>query len=546
MDKIRHSIELFKNYEQDFGLSTDTISQIEQQANEFKLFVPLIGRFSAGKSALINTIVACEVTICKENISPQTALPAEISYGDSEEVVWVKNNEKHEISVEDFLKRQDGFTNETTDVLKMFINSDNLKKFSDIALVDMPGLDSGYESHDRAITDYIQNSMAYALVFPADELIIPGSMEPILKDLNTYDMPMCAVITKGNRIQGQEEESKENLRRSLARYYPGRDIEIFITEKETGQVAEFVDYLSRLQDQAPELGRRFYGKRLKSEYEKLCNYISGQLKEMEMSLSQLEEEKENIEKSISDISNAVQKEMSDFQNQIPEMVNGIASDVQAALSGNLEGYVSDLMYENDISQSMKDLIRNTVMKSYKSRVVDKIEKELKNINRYLEQVSADVSAGSVGGVTGLAIDVDRMCGKEISGVSRAVIDVAAFLIGGPLGPLISEGIMRLFKGRREEKMQQMKNQLRQKLTSEIFPLVDREIRTQLETNLKKTHMELEEKIQKDVGDQIQVLQKTLEDVIQKKQCEDESREQRQLELQDKRNVLEAQWREIEV
>ena len=63
-----------------YDLPVDNIQSLSDQMEHFKVFVPLIGRFSAGKSALINL----GQEICKEDISPQTALPAEISYAEEE------------------------------------------------------------------------------------------------------------------------------------------------------------------------------------------------------------------------------------------------------------------------------------------------------------------------------------------------------------------------------------------------------------------------------------------------------------------------------
>lgn len=58
-----------------------------------KVCTPIIGKFSSGKSALINTILGYTRRILKEDITPETAVPAEIVYSDSEDRIIVVNND---------------------------------------------------------------------------------------------------------------------------------------------------------------------------------------------------------------------------------------------------------------------------------------------------------------------------------------------------------------------------------------------------------------------------------------------------------------------
>ena len=272
MDKIRNAIEVVENMEYKYDLSLDDIKEIREHFDDFKVYVPLVGRFSAGKSALINNLLGWGVEVCRENIGVETAVPTEIFCGEKD-IACICNPEKEYISMEKYMEIQKEFSSKNVEVIKLQLVNDILEQFPNIALVDMPGLDSGYEVHDKVIDQYIRKSMSYVLVFPADELTIPKSMEPILHDLNTYDMPMCVVITKGNRIAGAEEQRKMELRHSLKKYFGDKHIQIYVTEKENGRVDEFVDYLISLEQQANELGQGYYFKRLEPEFTRVCNYL---------------------------------------------------------------------------------------------------------------------------------------------------------------------------------------------------------------------------------------------------------------------------------
>ena len=57
-----------------------TLQRLENEARHFTIRVPLIGKFSSGKSTLLNTVLG-ERTLAA-SVDPQTALPAEITWAE--------------------------------------------------------------------------------------------------------------------------------------------------------------------------------------------------------------------------------------------------------------------------------------------------------------------------------------------------------------------------------------------------------------------------------------------------------------------------------
>ncbi len=534
MESIRNAIEVVTSLEQKYELSVEDTKKIQEQFDDFKVFIPLIGRFSAGKSALINTVLGWGVEVCRENIGVATAIPTEVFYGE-EDIACICRPEKEFISMEEYMDIQSELSTKTAEVVKLQL-SDNeiLEQFPSIALVDMPGLDSGYEVHDKAIEQYIRKSMAYILVFPADELTIPKSMEPILSDLNAYDMPMCVVITKGNRIVGVEEQRKGELKSSLKKYFGNKSIPIFITEKENGRIEEFVQYLASMESRANELGKNYYVKRLEPEFAKICNYLIGYLKNIELSMSELEEQQDKLQNDMKQLNGTVEKELGDFERQIPKIVQEIAMDIQSALSKRMEEFVFDLLHDTDITSALNETVRSALTSSYQTRV-------MANIRKHLNKISDAMSLGSANYASTMKIDIDKVCGKEISDIGRTAIDVIALLVGGPLGGIIAHVVTGLINKANSEKRREAELKVKQQLTSSVFPAVDKEVRDKVEIDLKHMTMEIRQTVEKDVATQIESLQKSLQEVIQKKQVEDKQKEERKLEItQDLRCIEEIQ------
>jgi hypothetical protein len=527
MDEIRNAIGVIETLEDKYALSMDETNCIREQFEDFKVYIPLIGRFSVGKSALINNLLDYGdiVEVCKENIAVETAIPTEVFWGTKEEeCACICRPQKEYISMGDFLEIRDTISVENAETVKLQLNNEVLEKFPSIALVDMPGLDSGYEVHDKAIENYIRKSMSYILVFSADELTIPESMEPILADLNAYHMPMCVVITKGNRISGAEEQRKSELREQLKKYFAEDDFPIFVTERENGYPEELVDYLTEMESKANDLGRKYYTNKLEPEFARICNYLDGYLKNLELSMSELEVEQNHLQADIEKLNHTVDDELRELEAQIPKMIGDIAGDVQVALSNKREVFVSELMRDNDITNEINETVREALTESYQNRVTESIRK-------HLNKISDVISLGSANDTSVLKIDMDKVCGKEISGIGRTAFVVIGYLFGGPVWAIIAGIVTGLINKGNREKRNEAEMKIWQQLSSSVFPRIDKEVRDKVEIDLNAIILEVRRTVEKDVAAQIEVLQKSLDEVIQGKKEEDALKESKQEEIE---------------
>ena len=92
-DLKQNYINKFKECEeisQKYKLPNEEFVSKIQEIKEFKVTTPIIGRFSTGKSSMINAFL--EERLLKTDIMPETAIPTEIIYGDNL-VEMYKNNE---------------------------------------------------------------------------------------------------------------------------------------------------------------------------------------------------------------------------------------------------------------------------------------------------------------------------------------------------------------------------------------------------------------------------------------------------------------------
>lgn len=529
MENVKNAINLIERLEEKYGLSSENIKNIKSEFEESKVYVPLIGKFSVGKSALINNLInfGDDFELCTESITVETAIPTEVFYGEEDLACLCGKDKKSNIPIQYYLENIKILNPEEIETVRLQINGcDNLEQIKNVAIVDLPGLDSGYEKHDLAIEQYLRKSMAFALVFAADELTIPKTMEPILNDLNTYDIPMCAVITKGKRIRGHEDESKAVLRNNLSKYFD-KEIEICITEREGGYVKEFLDFLVKLDLQSTELGTSYYKKRLQPEFAKVLNYLNGCLKNMDLSLSQLEEEKYKLEESMTKLNDSVSKELNVLVSEIPVIANGVANDVQAALSQNIESLAYDAVDGSNINNSISNIVKNALNASYQKRVNVKIKQHLDKIQKAMSESSDNYTAS-------MYIDMSNVLGEGFNGVGKTAI-IAVSVLLGPIGWIGGAFIINKIK---EEKRRQQLAQAKQVLSGTVFPKIDMDVREKVTADLTKTIEDVKISVENELISQNEVLKKSLDEVIARKQLEDENKDNIKLDIENDIKLLE--------
>ena len=151
MEKVIAALEELKNINTAYGIDTDGISRLQTVIYEAKVCTPIIGKFSSGKSALVNTVLGYSRKILKEDITPETAIPAELVYTDSEDIITIIRNDGayKQLSVDDYRKYEADAN--TVKSARIQLKNSFLEEIPDVMIVDMPGFESGFEIHNKAI-----------------------------------------------------------------------------------------------------------------------------------------------------------------------------------------------------------------------------------------------------------------------------------------------------------------------------------------------------------------------------------------------------------
>ena len=504
MIRIQRALEMIEAVNEHYSLNNKDINVLFFEIRDAKVCMPIIGKFSAGKSALLNSLLNYGGKLLKEDVTPETAVPTELVFSEEDKVeVLTKDNDCYTIdSLKEYRKKD--FEVESVKSVRLYLNNQYLKTIPKVMLVDMPGFESGYDVHNQAIDEYLPKSLAYLIAFPADDMIMRSSIGNILKEICLRNMKIGIAITKCDKKNEGYDAALLHLKQSLKKYIGEREIKICQTSSRDKEMEELKAFLCEIQENAEEILYQKYKQKVLLQSETTKNYLTAILKNSEMTESELEEEKLKLEQSMGELLDKFQKEKAKFENKIENSASNIKADIHAALEGKREELVAMIMNNQDIKEGLNLTIRNAVTSSMQERF-------LPNVEHYLSNVTSDVMRNiSLPVNVPLAINPKAVSENVIS---SAVATTAAVMLGGPIiGGVIAGILFFMNQKSQEKKREEQERKISTKLARDVFPKVLSEVEDILVSSIEEQIAQVNKTIEEDITRQRSVLEKAIEDV----------------------------------
>lgn len=374
-----------------YGLPAEDVARAMEGVRQFQVTVPLVGRFSTGKSSLVNTLLGRK--ILAENTMPETSIPTEITYGEEDAAVLVKKDldagkvtETRPVSMDEVL--HGNFSVSEWSALRLTLHDDFLKTVPAVRLVDMPGFGTSIELHNKAINEYLPESKAYILTFEARSSTVEEDTLEFLKELKFHEMPVYVLVTKSNAVSGEElKQCVENLKQQLAQNVGLKNVPIYCTNAKGKQVdvEGFKTVLEDLQRQSTSLREKEEVQDILRFGGQLKTYLVTAITKNSYSASDLEAEKEKQQRNLESLKKNLEKEKSDFQQQIPGCIDSIASDVRIALEDFADEFANLAMdgRQETIKSRINAIIRTKVGEGIKNSFAPRAR-------HYLDRVAATI------------------------------------------------------------------------------------------------------------------------------------------------------------
>lgn len=510
MERINNALIELQKTNDIFEISNEAVEGVMAELKTAKVCTPIIGKFSTGKSALVNTVLGYSRKILKEDITPETAVPVEITYNANEDVAGVYYNDGTYEAVEVSEYKNLQVDANTVRCAKLSLRNSFLGEISDVMLVDMPGFESGYEVHNRAIDNYLPKSLAYIITFAADDMIVRTSVGNILKELCLHDMPICIAITKFDKCNDEFEHSFQNLKENLRKFVGNRELHYCVTSSFNGDVDELYDFLRTIQEESQNILFKQFSAKVLVLVDTTENYLMTTLKSSEMSESELDEQEGKLGKKLDALNGEFEKEKSNFDNIVSDCVDEIKVDIENALRAEEDSFVAMLMNKQSIGDRINLIVRNAVTQSVKKRFIPKVEKYLKRLNDCV--VGASIDSVNVH----LNINPEDVNKGILSTAVSGAAAAATLLVAGPIIGGVVLAITALFnKWNESKKREELKNQIRMKLNSEVYPQVVDEVGNKIESALMAQLEVINTSIEENIANQREVLEKAIHDLRNK-------------------------------
>lgn len=520
-----------------YGLPAEKADKALKEISDFMVTVPLVGGFSTGKSSLVNATLGRE--LLSTEITPETAVPAEISYG-SDSVVYISKNGEAPGTVDELKTKK--LSIESVQLVRVTLENDFLKSIPTVKIVDMPGFDSGFELHNRAIDEYLPKSLAYVICVSADEGTVRESILNFLSELKLNRMPVYLVITKSDKVMPDElGDVVQHIKATVEKRLEIDNITVAVTSADDDDSEAFKSILREIETRSDEVFKNHFGRMLVSCLGDIKSYLSSLLKSKDSSSQEIEEKIETLQKNIANLNDDIAKEKDKFYDQCDQVVeiikNKVISDLKASSS-----MLENMIYQgSDVSDKVNTIVRNSITaeihRSFEPR-----------IKRYSDNIAAAVSKNMIlPEVSGPLIDNNtQRNNEEVREIAESLITpvstIAGTLIGsvlagtaiaaawgltatllGPIGTAVGLIAGHFIKKGIREKEEAQKREAARKRVNELIDSISATIDNTVQNAVFGIRDNFDEAVDKEIEGQISLRKKALDDAREKLRLSEEER-----------------------
>ena len=510
LKKIAEIKNIINKYDLDFNQEDkETIEEIEK----FTLKVLMLGVFNAGKSTLLNKYLG-EKGLLKVNSEAETAVPCELKYSTDEKTLVHKTNGEIIRKLRDYnVRAEEGAGIE---YLEKFLDIKKLKDLGDIILVDMPGLDSSNDAHEKAIDNYISAGAYYILLTDPENGGIKDSTEQYLNKILKYPEQFSVLLTKTDL---SSKEHCEDVINDLKDQFREKNLDIFIGQTKRGDYRDFERILENVEYN--NIFKNIYRDRVLEIINSKSSYLETILKNKDLDITEIEENIKTNKDNFSEIEKKIEREKEKFDN------NRIKDNIVKEFKNRLDSHFSELKSaakkgESSFNSRMKSIVSAELMPIIESKLKQKVDYLVQD----LQDFALDLPQGESSSLTTDLISIGL---TNTPVVTNILTNVFPKLIT-PI-PLVIKGIMLLFSFfSNNRKKEEANEELEDAVGGAISQVVNRiipQVTKIVEDAKEKLFNTLNEKCKNEQEE----IDKILKELIEKKNKEEEEFQKSVTDLQ---------------
>lgn len=431
------------------------INALRQQITGFHLKVPLIGKFSVGKSTLLNCWLGEDIQ--KDDLGACTSLATEFHYAEpgAEKLVihWLEDAQTGHVRREE--KPLAAYTAllddlRTTDrpplFLELHLCRSALARHPDLVLVDTPGLGSNNGQHERALEQYIGEAVSCILCVTRisqvgiDELAFIDRQRSLGQ---TFSLLVCQEALSSR----QQREPLRSSLTALAGLDPSQPTRGCSARE--GELSGFEDLLAGLETQKATLFQERFAAQIKALLVQAERLIRQQLA-MDTSAEQLLDQQKILGKGMARLEDNYSNEK---ENLLRDCRGLISHQVLATVNSHLRSlrqvYKQMLLAGQGIGPRLTADARNACQLAIEQNLTPRFKDACQRLGSHIEFSAVDGPQLSGDGPAGIEADHGFSASAAGAAAGAAICTVLpgiGTVVGAVVGAVVG-GLFGLFASR---------------------------------------------------------------------------------------------------
>jgi GTP-binding protein EngB required for normal cell division len=506
-----------------YHVSSEELETWQKEIGSFQAYVPLIGAYSSGKSSLLNAFL--QKKLFRVEIDPCTDIAFEIFWANQDKFEIITDGKSTPVTADQI--RSGSYTANPDSICRVALNNPVLQSLPHLAIVDLPGLQSGVQVHSMAIDNYISKSAAYLLIIDP-EILLREDLIRFMEELQAFSVPVYCLITKSDKKDPTEiEQVKDAVQTQILQYFGRNPDGIDIVSAGAPDTEGFRRVLNELEDRSGELLAAAYNDRFRSLLSALERSIITRIENTELDDTELDRMERELAAKIDtakhEITDISEKNRVEIQNAEAHWL----AHIQQALDSNVNALTNTQMAGGDLQSQMGHICRRAFIDGYNQFVLP----VLKGYGSKLDGIYTSVQVNSSEITTANKTQIAHTPTKENNDLSKS-IEMLLILIPkiGPILALLYKLFSGLFKSNSTNKEDQ-KRQIEQKLRSEIIPQVVSNIQEQIKQKIDESIAEMNKNTEQALNAKLEQHSAALNDLKVQRKAQAESFAKQKLQWQ---------------
>ncbi|MGV2948013.1 dynamin family protein [Acinetobacter sp.] len=496
---IQTNIPEIEILSQKYGLSVEQLYKLKPHVDNFKVRVPLIGAFSAGKSSLVNALVEKKL-LCVE-IDPASNLATEISFAEEESIKGYKANQFVKNLTAQELKQQEFSDLMPDGHIEVQLNQPFLALLPHLCLADLPGLDSKSDAHMQAIHHYLGRSLAYVITVSSEEGTLKDSIKKFLQELALHKAPVVVVITKSDKKTPDEIEAiKQQISEQVHSLLPENNyLDVVSVSSKKKDIAEAVEAFQKLENLSEMRFKETVVPQFNRIIDDIASHLTILLNQEDLDTDELKEKQQQLIDETESFKKKLSIEYQKMKEQVPSVLTNVVDHIRNRLLGETDQYATALIGQNNIESDLSYSVRMALTEG-----MDRYFKPL--VDKYIHRIETDLPS----------LIVNQNFHFEQENTGSAVFDLGLTGITGiltfvlkrfPLAAMILPVVTSIFKAfmsdhNREQQRAEQKEAARDHVRGKIIPQVVEQVQINLGSILQEQLHTVNQQVEDEINHKV--------------------------------------------